>query len=106
LQIGSGEIATLEKQRFAPDFCQSIAGAIDDIQLSRMASPLSISPESLKSCLGHFWIERHNNDTGMIKHLVKIHGPPCRRGRDCNTILVSSTVTDEIVKDAAPSIAC
>jgi hypothetical protein len=80
LQIGSGEIATLEKQRFAPDFCQSIAGAIDDIQLSRMASPLSISPESLKSCLGHFWIERHNNDTGMIKHLVKIHGPPCRRG--------------------------
>jgi hypothetical protein len=42
--------------------------------LGRVAPSLPISPKGLKGRIGHFRIERHDNNTGVLQHLVKFIG--------------------------------
>jgi hypothetical protein len=72
LDVGLQEVSAIEQQRFVPGFRQGIGGAIEDVQLRRMALVLAIPAKAVKRRAGQFSIEWHDNDAGAFQHFVEL----------------------------------
>jgi hypothetical protein len=69
--VGAAEIVAFEEQWLPMHRSQSVRGAIDDVQLRRMALSSSVPPKCVEGCVGQRLVERHDRYRGLINQFAE-----------------------------------